>query len=284
MNMQIRAHASSQAGRANEDIAGAAGRFAWIVDGASGVGAANLTSADTDASWLALTIDAILRERIEAGGDVGLDALIRHLESELARRFAVETSIVQGSDADMPSACLALISSDGIDDGEARVSAAVIGDVCVFAPVRNELFRWTDERLKPFEAKTLAELGRHPRETTEVPPSVLAQIRRNRNWLNREGGYYAVHPYLPWADRMLAFDLTIPAERPLVLATDGFLRLSDLFESMDENALYEAVTVGKASSLIESLRQLELQDPFGRRHLRVKTHDDATVLAVVPAR
>jgi hypothetical protein len=282
MHVRIRAHATSGAGAANEDIAGAARRFAWIVDGASGVGTRNLTSGKTDAAWLAASIDEAIRVRVSQDGDVTLDRLIRDLESDLARRFAREIGDTRNVAGDAPSACLAVVECGAADDGHARIRGAVIGDVCVFVPDPHGLQRWTDERLKPFEARTLQALGRHRRSSDLVPAAVLDQIRANRRWLNREGGYYAVHPVLPWAGRMLGFEATIAADRALLLATDGFLRLSDLFARFDDRELHAAVIRGETAALIETLRDLERADPFGERYPRVKTHDDATVLAVAP--
>jgi hypothetical protein len=280
MKLQIRAHATSSAGAANEDIAGTAGRFAWIVDGASGVGARNLTSAMTDAAWLALSIDRILRERIGEDGSLALHRLLARLERELARQFTKETSAANVDPIDAPSACLALVELVDAGDGRVRLAGAIIGDVCVFVPGEAGLARWTDERLKSFEAKTLDALAREPRVTFDVPGAVLDQIRNNRRWLNRDGGYFAVHPRLPWADHVLSFETSLPAGNAVVLATDGFLRLSDLFGAMDVAQLCAAVRNGEADSLVVRLRRLEQGDPFGLKHLRVKPHDDATVLAV----
>jgi hypothetical protein len=67
---------------------------------------------------------------------------------------------------------------------------------------------------------------------------------------------------------------------PVVLATDGFLRLCDLFDHRDPAGLVAAVANGETAALLMELRRLEREDSEGQLHLRVKTHDDATVLAV----
>ena len=231
----IRAHASSQAGRANEEHRRRCRRFAWIVDGASGVGAANLTSADTDASWLARTIDAILRERIEAGGDVGLDAFIRRSRKRARAALRRGGPRFAGQRAEAVGLSRSRLHPTGSTTVRHAIRRAVIGDVCVFAPVRKELFRWTDERLKPFEAKTLPSLSRNPRETRGCRAPCSRRSAGTAIGSIVKAATTRSHPYLPWADRMLAFEAhdRQPSGRSCS-QRDGFLRLSDLFESMDD--------------------------------------------------
>ncbi len=54
--------AALAAGPINEDRAGAAGDLAWVIDGATDVVDAPLTSYPTDASWIAETLDTQLRD------------------------------------------------------------------------------------------------------------------------------------------------------------------------------------------------------------------------------
>jgi hypothetical protein len=280
MQVRIQGFSTLQNGIANEDIAGAVGRYAWIVDGASGVGTERLTSGVTDAAWLAGAIDHAIRERASREDAPALDGLVLLLEQDLKERFARETQNVPDGERDAPSACLALVEFSPATDGTVHVRAAIAGDVSVFVPASSGLARWTDERLKPFETRTLGALGALLRETVDVPDHVLVQIRENRLWLNREGGYFAVHPGSAWASWMLRFEAKVRPGTGVMLATDGFLRLSDLFGHATDEDLYAAVLAGEASSLMKILRDLERNDPLGHRHLRVKTHDDATVMAV----
>jgi hypothetical protein len=283
LRLQVRAHATSASGWANEDGAGAAGRFAWIVDGASGTGGRKLTPGATDASWLAAEIDSILRECIAADGAIGLNPLVRELATRLRERFEAVSTSLDLADPEAPCACLAIVRVEPGAGPDLLVRGAVIGDVAVLVPTGPDIVRWTDERLKPFETLTLDVLKRQPRFSGHVPDPVLDQIRRNRRWLNRSNGYFAVHPCLPWTDEILSFEARIDRDRQLVLATDGFLRLSDLFGEHDDASLHRSVLEGETQALLSTLRRLERTDPLCQEHLRVKMHDDATVMAVAPA-
>lgn len=255
--LDVLCRVSSPGGTVNEDAAGTAGRLAWIIDGASGSG---------DAARLASAMDAFLAAEAPRHGPDTLEALLADLQAHLSRSFH-----------DGPSACLGLVAFGTPRDGRVPVHGAVLGDVCVFLDAASGFERWTDDRLKPFEARTLAALASGDRE------QVRQQIRRNRAFLNRDGGYFAVHPHLPWAHAALRFEARVAVGSPVVLATDGFTRLDDLFGHMDARALAAAVAAGGAAGLVGTLRALEDADPDGRRHPRVKRHDDATVLAVAAA-
>jgi hypothetical protein len=276
MTLTILAHASEASGLANEDIAGTLGRFAWIVDGASGVSARTLEEGATDAAWLAGAVDGILRERIARGDALDLPPLLKHLETTLCDRFHGAATGPLATESDGPSACLALVEAGPSHNGRFALRAAVIADVAVIVPGEP---RWTDERLKPFEADTLDVLSRSDRVPLGFPEPVLAQIRQNRLNLNKPGGYHAVHPRLPWCAAVLHFEAEVPAGAPVVLATDGILRLVDLFGDMSEADLVAGIAAGDTPALLARLRDLERADPEGRRYLRVKPHDDATVLA-----
>jgi hypothetical protein len=277
MILTLVAHVTEASGLANEDIAGFAGRFAWVVDGASGVSARTLAEGATDAAWLADTIDRVLRVRIGQDDDPDLATLVHGLQAGIAARFQTDATGLLENDTDGPSACLALVEARASGRGSFLLKGAVIGDVAVLVPGQP---RWTDERLKPFEAETLDVLSQSERIPVGIPEPVIAQIRRNRLHLNRSGGYHAVHPRLPWADAMLNFEAEVEAGTTITLATDGFLRLCDLFDAVGEADLVREVGAGQAPALLAALRQLESADPEGRLHLRVKAHDDATVLAV----
>jgi hypothetical protein len=54
--------ATLAANEVNEDRAGVAGALAWVIDGATDVIEAPLTTAATDASWIAETLDTLLRD------------------------------------------------------------------------------------------------------------------------------------------------------------------------------------------------------------------------------
>ena len=256
----------------NEDGAGAFGRYAWIIDGATGVAGQRLTPAASDAAWLARLLDE--RLAVCAAHGITLTALEREVEAA----FATATGGAAPGAHEAPSACLGLIEVR--EDGRTIViKGAFLGDVVALVPTPGGVARWTDERAKPFEQLTLASLERAGGGS--MSDATRAQIMENRASLNRPGGYWVVHPLRPWAGHQLIFETTIEAGRPIVLATDGFMRLVDVFEAHTDVTLYDALAAGRAAELLDELRRLEREEGGLELRPRVKVHDDATVIVVV---
>jgi hypothetical protein len=269
---------SAPGSRINEDGLGHRGRFAWIIDGATGLSSEPLTPGATDAAWLAGQMGAKLTEL--TGGDGEPDSLLAHLDAALQGTFgdaAAHIRTIQDSDA--PSACLGLVA---LRQGESglMLQGSFLGDVVALVPTGEGVVRWTDERLDPLEQKTLAMLGAQPREPGHIPEPVWAQIRENRGMLNRPDGYWVVSPRRAWAGQELRFEARVKPGQPVVLATDGFMRLVDVFEKYTDATLHAALAEGRGAALIEELRELERSDLMAGAYPRVKTHDDATVLVI----
>ncbi|WP_157961348.1 hypothetical protein [Microvirga flavescens] len=262
----------------NEDGLGARARHAWIIDGATGVAGAHLTPGRSDAAWLA----ACLGDVLQACANESAETLFSSLEAQIGAAFsAVAPGVPAGEVQAAPSACLGVIHCrDAAEGGALVIEGAFLGDVVALVPTPEGLVRWTDERAKPFERRTLATLGRSDRETGVMPEETRLQILENRTRLNQPDGYWVVHPLRPWAGRELRFEARVAPGQPIVLATDGFMRLVDVFDVYTDETLYAALGAGQALGLMQELRELEQRDDATTAFPRVKVHDDATVLVV----
>ncbi|MBF9233635.1 hypothetical protein [Microvirga alba] len=259
---------------------GLLGRRAWIVDGATGMSAERVTPGASDAAWLAGEIG----ERIQglAASDRAAEAVFGDLETEISRVFAQAAAHASPANDDhAPSACLGFVGiRPGAESGGLVVEGAFLGDVVALVPTDQGVVRWTDERAKPFEKRTLAALGTGEREPGRVPEAVRRQILENRTKLNQPDGYWVVNPRRSWAGRELRFEASLSPDQPIVLATDGFMRLVDVFGAYSDASLHAALAQGRGDRLMQELRDLELGDPMADAYPRVKTHDDATVLVI----
>jgi len=268
--------------RINEDGLGLLGPFAWIIDGATGLSTEQLTRGGSDAAWLAGTIGETL-ERLAGEESQGTEVLNR-LEAEIEARFQSATAHLPGRHVHhAPSACLGLVQIREADGGTVKVEGFFLGDVVALVPTEQGIVRWTDERAKPFEGKTLAALGAGGHEPGVIPEAVRRQILDNRTRLNQPDGYWVVSPCQPWAGHELRFEAKVPAGEPIVLATDGFMRLVDVFSAYSDHALHAALAESRGDDLIEELRALERGDSLSGAFPRVKMHDDATVLVITAA-
>lgn len=265
--------------RINEDGLGLLGPYAWIIDGATGLSTEQLTKGGSDAAWLAGAIGEAL-ERLAGEESRGTDVLNR-LEAEVEAKFQAATDHLPGRHVHhAPSACLGLIQAQEAGAGTMKVEGFFLGDVVALVPTKQGIVRWTDERTKPFEAKTLAALGAGGHEPGVIPEAVRRQILENRTRLNQPDGYWVVSPCHPWAGHELRFEADVPAGEAIVLATDGFMRLVDVFSAYTDQSLHTALAEGRGDDLIEELRALERGDSLSGAFPRVKIHDDATVLVI----
>jgi hypothetical protein len=263
--------------RVNEDGIGLRGSFAWVIDGATGLSDEQLTSGGSDAAWLAGLIGDRL---VDLAGEEG-DAVLSRLEADIHSIFRETTAHVPGvGEHDAPSACLGLVETHPGEGGQVRVQGRFLGDVIALVPTERGIVRWTDERAKPFEKKTLAALGAREHAPGSIPEAVKRQILENRTKLNRPDGYWVVNPLRPWAGRELRFEAQVKPGEPIVLATDGFMRLVDVFGAYSDTALHARLAAGKGPDLMKELRERERSDLLAAAYPRVKTHDDATFLVI----
>jgi hypothetical protein len=263
----------------NEDGLGLHGRYAWVIDGATGMSNEQMTQGASDAAWLAGRIG----ERLEAllGTEPDAKGVLGDLEARIRGDYAEATAHLSGRHEDhAPAACLGLVGARAAEDGALVLEGWFLGDVVALVPSKGGIVRWTDERAKPFERKTLAALGGQGHEPGRVPEAVRRQILENRASFNRPEGYWVVSPSRPWAGQELRFEARVRPGEPIVLATDGFMRLVDVFGVYSDETLHAALAEGRGDSLMRELRSLERDDPMAAVHPRVKTHDDASVLVI----
>jgi hypothetical protein len=264
--------------RVNEDGIGLRGPFAWVIDGATGLSDEQLTSGGSDAAWLAGQVGERL---MDLAGQGGADTVLRRLETGIDADFREVSAHVQAiDDHHAPSACLGLMEARVVEGGQIEVFGRFLGDVIALVPSEKGLVRWSDERAKPFEKKTLAALEAREHAPGSIPVAVRRQILENRTKLNRPDGYWVVNPLRPWAGRELRFSAQVEAGAPIVLATDGFMRLVDVFGAYSDSILHARLAAGKGADLMEELRERERSDSMAGAFPRVKTHDDATFLVI----
>ena len=96
--------------------------------------------------------------------------------------------------------------------------------------------------------------------------------------MNRPGGYWVTHPSLPWLHEVQHAALPLREGDHVLLASDGFFRLVNVFHACGESALVAAARTRGLASLCAELRSREDDDPDCRRWPRLKAKDDATAM------
>jgi serine/threonine protein phosphatase PrpC len=268
----------SEAGRpSNEDAVGATPAAAWVIDGTKGPFDHTLTSGPSDATWHAQALSsALFAQYAELTVDPPLSlARAAELLSDIYKRNAGPAPTHE-----QPSACLALVALSAsaklhlFNIGDCRIVIERAGKVCTFGT----------SGIERLETAAIAELVRL-RDTLGVAdprPQLCSMLRRNfETAMNKPGGYWVVHPSLPWLHAVEHAELSIRDVDHVLIASDGFYRLVNVFGAYDAAELISSALRGGAlAPLCAELRNREAGDPACRRYPRLKSMDDASAVLI----
>ena len=269
--------ATLAAGPINEDRAGAAGDLAWVIDGATDVVDAPLTSYPTDASWIAETLDTQLRDLATlAATDLALlpATLAPRLETAF-QRVAKRQPIGR---QEHPSAAGLIVRAR-----DTRLEYVVVGDCSLVLRTPDGAKRVGVDDADAGDvwvAKAVREI--HGQYSDALPDQVRErlwpQLRSARSAMNESYGVFSLTR--PPAKFVKSGSEAVLAGTMVLLATDGLMRLVDVFGRYTVETLLEAASRRGLSSLLMEVRSLENADEYCREFPRAKCHDDATGLLV----
>lgn len=266
---------------ANEDVVGYTDRAAWVIDGASGVGE-NLVSPASDAQWFAQRIDAELRDLLAIEPAMPFEDLFatvvdrcRLAHSSLARRAP------EGRH-ELPSAAMAFVRVL-----PEKVELATLGDCrIIYRSPGNGVFaeHGGGGGIGPFEQRTMAlarsiVADRPGISAAELFQELRPQLVQNRAFMNVDGGYWVLGLQMEAIGRADRLEL-VPGDWAIALASDGFLRLSDMFARLGASDLLSIENRAEFEKCYSDLRSLEQVDGSLRCHPRAKISDDASFIRI----
>ena len=100
-----------------------------------------------------------------------------------------------------------------------------------------------------------------------------------RGCLNRDGGYWVVHPTIEWLQGLQRTLLPAFGGQTALLVSDGFYRLVNLFGAFDDRGLLAAAKQHGLKALLKNLRELEVRHSTAE-YPRFKPHDDASACLI----
>ena len=106
------------------------------------------------------------------------------------------------------------------------------------------------------------------------------QIVENRRQLNTPGGYWALSVDTRAVDHARGSTLNPASVDRIALYTDGFERLTELYEAVGYSTIFERAEEGSLAPLFEKLRSVESSDPNCEQYPRTKPSDDAALSVV----
>jgi hypothetical protein len=263
---------------ANEDAIGATGVAAWVIDGTKGPFDRRLTPGASDAAWHAATLDAVLTA---AFADRPMDPSRTLADAAEALGRAYTASAHSAPAHEQPSACLALVALAT----EGMLHLFNIGDCRILVQSGASIRSFGSSEIEGLEKAAIAEITRlrsGVASGASDPRMALREtLRRNfETAMNQPGGYWVVHPTLPWLHEVQMASLSPHEADHILIASDGFFRLVNVFRLYDERSLVAAARAKGLTALCAELRVREGEDPSCLRFPRLKAMDDASAMLI----
>lgn len=263
--------------KANEDACGASQDWAWVIDTSIFPGTPAIMHETSDAAWLAGFVSRRLSDLAPHAED-GV-ALVRHAMEEARTAFLAAAPEERRDSLTWPIGAMTLVRHRG-----KSLDVWTFGDTTAFVrqPDGSTVTAGEAPGLRTFEAAAAARLlkasGAIPKTIVGTPEfqSWLAERRRRQ----KQGGGLALLGLDPSAADRLRHE-TVPCGEgaTILLASDGFSALVDLYQLMDARGLMEAALASGLEPLAGEARRIETEvDPTGKLYPRFKESDDTTAL------
>lgn len=255
-----------RADRPNEDLWGTAGAFAWVIDGATGLGERRLLPGPSDAAWLAGALGEALDEGAARADDPA--DLLRRAAQVVAKRFAHERIAEAQERYEVPTAAVVLARF-----AQGAVRVAELGDCALHVFGRTHRRVGGTERGRALEDGWARRLMASGGGRTD---DVLEHLRRVRNKANQPDGYPIFAPEAGCADAARTHEIA-EGEGTALLMTDGFEAALHDYGLREPGELTQPPAL---KNTLAALREVERADPDCTRYPRFKPSDDATAVLV----
>ncbi|MCB5176961.1 protein phosphatase 2C domain-containing protein [Microvirga lenta] len=261
----------------NEDSCGACRDWAWVIDTSIFPGTPAIMGEGSDATWLAGFASRRLSDLAPQADDG--PALVRHVMEEARTAFLARAPQERHDAFTWPVGAMTLVRRKG-----GRLDVWSFADTTAFVRRSDGAVLTVGEApgMRQFEMAKAAELL----QASGATPKTIVQTTVFQTWLaeRRERQKQGRGPALLGLDPSAADRLrheSVPCDEGTVvlLTSDGFSALVDLYQAMDAKALVETALTDGLEALARRAREIETQvDPEGRLYPRFKESDDTTGL------
>lgn len=251
---------------------------AWVIDGATPLGAADRRAADDQVARFAWLLSAGLRSALSAPPGEPAPAPPITEAVETARAGAQRSIGIGWPGAGIPTATLALIRR--IPQG---LESFVLGDSPLWIEDGEQILERTDPQFAGNEERVLRRwrgLRDDGLSAEDAYTAVLQAQARERTTRSTDRGLWILGESPLAAAHGQVRLLPGAAPRRTCLLTDGLQRVVDPFGLTDRRGLFEALHRGRAGELAQRLRCAERADSRRVAAPRLTTHDDVTGVAI----
>ncbi len=277
----------SSDGIKNEDKAGVriakqAG-FAWMIDGATGVNnSKHISECLTDATWYAEELNEIF---YTLNNDVNVETMAATSIQKIAAAYAKKTEYVREiPKMELPSAAVFWMKwlHDEFTPSLYHINMGWLGDCVAIIEYKNKIFTYGNE-VSGFSHDDIISLFQNVKleaaHSIELQKTLLdTAIEEERMRMNKKNGYWIFSTDTEAAENLCKNKLTCDSPVRVLLATDGFYRLVDLYKRYTDEELIHTCKNKGLNYLAKELRMIELQDSLHEKYPRFKISDDATAL------
>ncbi|MEM9027350.1 MAG: protein phosphatase 2C domain-containing protein [Pseudomonadota bacterium] len=267
------------AGPGNDDRAGRSADFAWVLDGATDLIDTPLVGQRSDAEWLAdFAHSWLTTHAAQQPPDRCLRDILTELTHATADAFSRQQRRAPSARFEIPSAAalIARRSPTGItyiSVGDCTMLATTADGTSRFGTDAHDAGdQWLETVIRQHRART-------PEHTAEpLRTALIPDLKSARDRMNQPGGYGVLSISEPPDAFVVHCQIDLPKGTRVLLATDGLMRLIDVFARYDDTGLMTAIADRGLPELLSELRRIEADDEACIRYPRAKTSDDATGL------
>ncbi len=262
----------------NEDLAYVGKNMAWILDGATPLTNTNYTKNSSDAVWLVKNLHEILL-KFDGSSNPDLLTITKHAIITLRSQFDEfrEEKILSSFEVPSCSLCIARWNRD-----ETRLEYLILGD-CEIAVFHDSNFKlYSDNALKDLDRKVIERMKTIQKKGYthyEAFKMVQQDLMRNRSTMNKKEGYWTLSFDESAVDHSLNGDFSLKRKTAVLLSSDGINDLvgtSKIYNNW--NMILDDIRSNGIKSILERIRNFELDDPECLKLPRIKKHDDASIV------
>ncbi|MDX2258741.1 MAG: protein phosphatase 2C domain-containing protein [Hyphomicrobiaceae bacterium] len=286
LRFALRDAVSLASGAANEDRIGFCDPFAWVIDGATDLVDAPLGPGPTDAAWFAAAVDQHITglaagiARDKPGGSTLLDRLPESVATATASEFARRQKRPPAERWEYPSATLLAAALD--TTGALEVLS--LGDCTLLIARGRHVERLgadaadVGDRAVAADVAALQRARPMPQAASTIRPDLMPSLRARRAHLNTETGYGVLSIVPPPPRFVERKRLALKAGDFVLVASDGLMRLVDVYRAHSAGSLMDAARSRGLAFLAMEARAIEEADATCSAYPRAKARDDASGL------
>jgi hypothetical protein len=268
----------TRAGREwNEDACFVSDDFGFVLDGATNVSGQNFSGAESDAKWFSNEWKEYLISALHQDKDImeilrtGVDVITKKY-----KKLSKNAKII-----DYPSSAVSIARRRN-----GKIEFYVLGDSPIIVKtILGKSFLIEDSRNTINDAICKSEVELISKENNisliearKLHPEIVAAGRAKKNTL---GYYYVLADSKKAIDFGFLFEIPEKLVSKVLIMSDGYSQVYDLVGFMTSDEMAKTInTIEDAEKVFVKLKKYQNSDPTGKKYVRFKLSDDATIVCM----